>query len=338
MATENPVACRAWTARFDWQFRSNPWREDKTFGNAVIDGDQVVGYHFVNAQPIRVTEGTGRGLFGMNLYLDPAFRSSLVGLMLFKLFFSIANYDYYLTTTANPVTERIFRLLGAKGSLDGSHSWIKVLRPFTIVPAVLERAVTRGEKQSRAEARTWTPARNGPLEPAPAWESEEVMDAYEEISEFWMKIHSAFSLSTERSADFLRWRYGPGAPANQQIILRDASGKMRGWYSFRVGHRGDRFGVRLGMLLDFLTDPTDTMAVRAAATDFIARGRLEKCHILEVRGMDPRLRTVFSHSGFRRRRLEANPFLCRANTKLHSFLPDSASWHLVAGDGDAGFA
>jgi len=332
MDARRPGQGESWLRRILWQAR-NPWQADVPLG-FVLDADgEVVGYHFVIVQPLWLDGRTVPVPFALDLFVAPEWRGLGHGLALIRAIFQVAGSGPVFTTSANEVSEALWTRLGAERLPRGEASLVRFRPSLRLAVAGLERLGLR-------LPRAIPPARSRPSIPLSAdvgagWVAEPLVAPYAAAAELWARIRSSFPLATDRSSEFLTWRYAADSPGGVLIGVRRPGGPLRGWYAYRLTERGEGTRVCLFSVLDVMGPPDDREALAAVGRDVDRRVRALKADVLEVRGMRREFRRALQQAlRMHERRLPANPFLGR----LGSSAPAAEDWHLVAGDGDEGFA
>jgi hypothetical protein len=327
----------AWRQRLAWQYDANPWKDSAPCGVVLVHDGRIVGYHFGMTQPIWLGDAATVATFGLDLYIDESFRGGLDSIGLIRAIVPPGPDVLVATSSANDASMEIWLRLRAAASCHGDVALIKPVRRARLALAVAERAL-RGSPPA-VVPRPWRPRALpvAPMEPRAGWRSEALEAPFDEAAGLWCDVRRHFELSTDRDQPYLQWRYGEQSQGGTLIGLYDAAGALRAWYAFRLSDRGAMVSVRVLKLLDMVAAPDDAQAIAACVTDLTVRaGHL--AHVVEARGMRAEFRAGLRAGGFRVRRLPSNPFLIWARPRRLQALPPPAAWHLVAADGDAGFA
>lgn len=327
----------AWRQRLAWQYDANPWKDGAACGVVLVHAGHIVGYHFGMTQPLWLGDAATVATFGLDLYIDQAFRGGLDSISLIRAIVPPGPDVLVATSSANGASMEIWLRLRAAPSCHGDVALIKPVRRARLALAVAERAL-RGSPRA-VVPRPWRPRASSvaPMEPRAGWRSGPLEAPFDEAAGLWCDVRRHFELSTDRDRPYLQWRYGAQSQGGILIGLYDAAGALRAWYAFRLSDRGATVSVRVLKLLDMVAAPNDAEAIAACVTDLTARAR-HSAHVVEARGMRAEFRAGLRAGGFRARLLPSNPFLVWARPKRLQALPPPAAWHLVAADGDAGFA
>jgi len=114
---------------FEKLFFHNPWF-DKSLPSLVFEDDKgkIIGFLGVIPRPMSVRGERLRAAFGSNLVVHPDSRSTLAGLHLVKAYLAGAQ-DISLSDSANELTAKVQKGLGATTLLLESLHWSRPLRP-----------------------------------------------------------------------------------------------------------------------------------------------------------------------------------------------------------------
>jgi hypothetical protein len=156
---------------------------------------------------------------------------------------------------------------------------------------------------------------------------------WEKLAELARRHRPDHWITAERSAAYLRWRYGRRSPnhAAQLCLLRDRRGN-EGWFALQPVVRGDRTRVRGRLVLDAVW-PRDRMRVRDVVSAMMrfAEGDTDAIYLRPRPGVD----YDACWPWIIRRRREPPPVFAVA-ARGHAPLTPS-SLDLVLADGDGGF-
>lgn len=332
MDARAPGRGESWLRRLLWQAR-NPWQANIPLGLVLDAGGELAGYHFGIVQPLWLDGGTVPASFALDLFVASEWRGQHHGLELIRSVFGLAGDGPAFTTTANRTSEALWARLGAHPLPRGGSSLVRFRPSVRLLVAGVERAGLRSP---------WTPASGGSRTVAPepsdlgsGWTAEALAAPYAAAAALWSEVRPSFPLATDRSEGFLSWRYAPDSPGGVLIGVRRSGGPLRAWYACQLVGRGERTQVRLFSVLDVIGRPDDGEALAALGRDVRGRARASGADVLEARGMRREFRAALrGDAGMRERELPSNPFWAR----LRSSVPPAEGWHLVAGDGDGGFA
>lgn len=138
-----------------------------------------------------------------------------------------------------------------------------------------------------------------------------------------------------RDAAALKWCFGLGSTsADTRLIRYDKDGSLRGYVAV-VQETVPEIGLKRLKIADVLIendDPDVTKALFAAAYEY---GIAMRCHVVEIIGLPPSLRTLAEkHKPFSRP-MATQPFYCKVvNPALKDAALDSDGWYITAFDGD----
>ena len=151
-----------------------------------------------------------------------------------------------------------------------------------------------------------------------------------EIDELWETVRSMFPVIVVRDSSYLNWKYVQQPGMNYKLFLFTRKGQPVGYSVIRTTIED---GCQTGLLVDFLSAPTDFRYLVHHAVEYLADENVEriKCSAsfgpakksLKEMGFTHRetdMRLVFSVSGY---------------DGDHANLQDSEKWFVTRGDSDA---
>jgi len=142
-----------------------------------------------------------------------------------------------------------------------------------------------------------------------------------------------FENLTVRDYEYLHWRYDRNPRHSYEIILGYRGGRLAGYC---VTGETERKGLRVGLVVDILSDPEDRELAAFLVTAALETMKRAKMHIASclLPSKSP-YRPILRRLGFLipMRRF---PFIVRANSQSlpAGALADTAGWHITFGDGD----
>jgi len=238
------------------------------------------------AFPAALVAGDRRlvGLGSGSFFVEPPART--LGFHLFRKHLSTPGSSFFFSTSCNVNSGPLWKAMGAHAVPDSDVEYAFPLRLDVLLPAYLAR------RSSSALAATgarllgrWANAFPRLLTRKPATLTIEPCRDWEKLEELFRRHRPADLITTDRTAAFLRWRYGESAPNRpfDVCVFRDTQGR-EGWFALGTIRRGQ---FRGSMLLDAAW-PRDTMsfsdifraivsvaASRADAVYFQPRPRLD---------------------------------------------------------------
>ena len=190
--------------------------------------------------------GLGSGSF----FVEP--RARAAGFFLFKRYLGHPGYAFFFSTTCNANSSALWKALGASAAPHSDTEYMLPLRLEVMLPAFLTKRTSspRAAAIARVFGRCADPVRqlltrkSGELtlEPCGDWEK---------LAGLFRRHRPAQWITTDRSAPYLRWRYGPNSHNHpfEICVFRDKRGN-EGWFS--LGHiiRGRHGQIRGCVLLD----------------------------------------------------------------------------------------
>jgi len=184
------------------------------------------------------------------------------GLYLFKRYLSSPGYSFFFATTCNANSGALWRTLGGCAVPNSERGYLLPLKLEVVLPAFLT-----GRTSSRLAAgiarlvgRGADPIlkllgrrANLTIEPCRDWEK---------LAALSRRHRCAHLITTDRSAAFLRWRYGPGSPNHPYDVwlFRDKRGN-EGWFSLDTIRSGRQGEIRGCVVLDAVW-PREAMSFR----------------------------------------------------------------------------
>jgi hypothetical protein len=246
--------------RLRWLLVENPIAtEDSPLGYCVRDRTGLI--RGINLCFPSAFLAGGKRLLGLcsgSFFVEPPARS--LGFYLFKKYLSSPGYSFHFATTCNVNSEPLWRMLGGRAVPHSELEYILPLRLDGMIPAFV---ATRTSSElaagfARMIGRCANPVLRLLARSSAALTIEPCQD-WERLSELFHRHRSANHITSDRSADFLQWRYGPGSPAYpcDVYLFHDKQGN-EGWFS--LGNLIRR-GIRGPFLLDVIW-PREKMSFR----------------------------------------------------------------------------
>jgi len=207
-------------------------------------------------------------------FVEPPART--LGFYLFKRHLSRPGFAFFFSTTCNATSGALWKMLGAGAVSNSDAEYVLPLDLEVMLPSFLDgrTSSTRAANVARVVGRWAKAVRRRAAETSAGVITEPCRD-WEKLADLSRRHRSADWITTDRSAAFLQWRYGPSSPnrASDIRVFRDRRGH-EGWFVLERTIRGLRRQIRGRVLLD-ATWPRDTMSFddvlaavcRAAAPD-----------------------------------------------------------------------
>jgi hypothetical protein len=176
-----------------------------------------------------------------------------MGFFLFKNYLNSLGYSFFFSTTCNAASAAIWQKSGASAVPDSETEYILPLKLDVMLPAFL--ATRTSSRLAAGIARTFGRYANPMLHLFAQRSGKLTVERcrdWEKLSELFRRNRSQNLITTERSAQFLQWRYGPGSPNHPSdiYVFRDQLGN-EGWFSLGKMIRGrHQVQVRGYVLLD----------------------------------------------------------------------------------------
>jgi len=269
-------------------FFLSPW-SDSTLPSFVYEDERgaVVGFQGVVPRQMSLFAKPIQAAYGTGLVVHPDSRYTLAGFHLTKAFFS-GKQDLSLTDTANYVSEQVWGALGGITAVSYGTHWSRPLRPALyglhglsrFASGALSTVLTAFKPLSRAIDAFVTRLPSCPFRLSWPILAAEVPDV-DTLLVCLSDSSGLYSLQPEYKRDSLRWvldfmgqmkTYGD----LRQLVLRDQTGKMVGWYIYYVTRGGIGEVVRIGAADHAICAVLDHLFHDASARGAIAlHGRLE---------------------------------------------------------------
>jgi hypothetical protein len=318
----------------EWLLLDNPVRSPSPqYGFCVLDTSGKIRGLTLNF-PNRFLAGDQPllGLCSGSFFVEPNARSG--GFYLFRKYLSSSGYAFLFATTCNANSSILWQKLGGVAVPDSESEYILPIRCEVVFDAFLE-----GRSEGAiASALASLAGRCASAMPRFVRGSGKVRV---ERSADWGKL-SALSyrhrrrdlITSDRSASFLEWRYGPRSPnASADVCLvRDSSGH-EGWFALGTRMLGRRGQIRGSLLLDAVW-PEESMSFRDLLRAIYERAApsADAIYLPPRPGLDYR-----AHSRWIvRRRLEA-PRVWGVPSRGQAKL-EIGALDLVTADGDSGWS
>lgn len=240
-------------------FFLSPW-SNSAFPSFVFEDDRgaVVGFQGVVPRQMSLQASTVYAAYGTGLVVHPDSRSTLAAFHLLKAFFS-GKQDLSLTDTANHASQQLWMALGGIVAVSHNMHWSRPLRPAlyglhglsrfrnVTLPTALTTALRplAGAVDAFATRIPSSPFYlRSPILVAEIPDVDTILACVSDSS-------GLYSLRPEYERGSLQWLLAfmdrLKAYGNlRQVVLRDRSGKVVGWYIYYVNRGGIGEVVRIG--------------------------------------------------------------------------------------------
>jgi hypothetical protein len=190
------------------------------------------------------------GLGSGGFFVEPQART--MGFYLFKKYLKLRGYSFFFSTTCNNNSAPLWKTLGGVAVPYSDLEYILPLRLQTLLPGLLAEKTLRGAVLDIAELLgRWgdrvmqvsqQPSAGITIEPTQDWQK---------LSWMFHRYRSRDSITTDRSPEFLEWRYGQNSdPSPAGVYLfRDRRGN-EGWFALGGATRGRWRHIPTSSLLD----------------------------------------------------------------------------------------
>ncbi len=189
------------------------------------------------------------GLCSGSFFVEPQAR--MAGFYLFKKYLSCPGYSFFFATTCNTNSAPLWEKLGGCAVPNSEVEYVLPLRLDTLLPALLAEKTSSGVAAAIARmfGRWGNPLLK--LERRAANLSIEACQDWQKLAELFRRHRPKETITAERSAEFLKWRYGRNSDdyPSGVYLFRDKRGN-EGWFSLGNMMRGRRGEIRGCILLD----------------------------------------------------------------------------------------
>lgn len=190
------------------------------------------------------------GLCAGSFFVEAPARS--MGFYLFRKYLASPGYSFFFATTCNANSAGLWKSLGGRAIPDSDVEYVLPFRLDVMIPAFVA-ARTSSEVASRI-ARISGKCANPILRRLTRRPEELAVEPcrdWEKLAALARRDRTAASIASDRSAEYLQWRYGPGSPQYPCgiYLFRDKRGN-EGWFSLGNLIRGERGQIRGSVLLD----------------------------------------------------------------------------------------
>jgi hypothetical protein len=250
--------------RLQWLLIENPLTTDVSHHGFCIRDDSGVIRGLDLSFPGAFLAGDQRllGLCSGSYFVEP--QAQGMGFFLFKKYLNSSGYSFFFATTCSAASSPIWQKSGASAVPDSEMEYILPLKLDVMIPAFLSTRTS--SRLAAGIARTFGRCANLILHLLAQGSGKLTVERcqdWEKLSELFRRHRSKNLITTERSAQFLQWRYGPGSPNHPPdiYVFRDQLGN-EGWFSLgKMIRRRHQVLVRGCVLLDAIW-PREKMSFR----------------------------------------------------------------------------
>lgn len=201
------------------------------------------------------------GLCSGAFFVEPQAR--MLGFYLFKRNLSSPGYSFFFATTCNANSGPVWKAVGASSVPNCETEYVLPLRLDVMLPALLTGRTS--SRVTAAMARVFGRCANPVVQLLAQKSAELTIEPcrdWEKLSELFHRHKSPHWITTDRSPEFLRWRYSLNSPNHPTDIclFRDKRGH-EGWFSLGNIVRGRQGQIRGRVLLDAIW-PREKMRFR----------------------------------------------------------------------------
>lgn len=199
-----------------------------------------------------------RGLGASSYYVDGTAQS--MGFFLFKKVLNIPGFAFHFASTCNFDSSELWKSVGGCAVPHSETDYVLPLRMDVMMPAFIASKTNSGAAAGLARMFGWAadpilrlltrPSAGLKVEPCEDWEK---------LAELARRHGNDKVTTTDRSAAFLEWRYGPASPFYpcQVHLIRDQQGN-EGWFALIELTKGRQGAFRESSLVEAVW-PVDRM-------------------------------------------------------------------------------
>jgi len=263
-AREDPLSTEVRLQWLRWLLVENPLATAAPQHGLCIRNASGVITGFLLSFPGAFLAGDQRllGLGSGSFFVEPQART--LGLYLFKRYLNSPGYSFFFSTTCNADSGALWETLGACAVPNSDTEHILPLKLEVMLPEFLavKTSSALGVGIARVVGRCVDPVVRL-LARHPADLSVEPCRDWEKLAELFRRHRSAHWITTDRSAGFLQWRYGPRSHNHpfDICVFRDKRGN-EGWFALGSIIREFKGQIRGCVLLDAVW-PRGKMSFRA---------------------------------------------------------------------------
>jgi hypothetical protein len=229
------------------------------------------------------------GLCSGSFFVEPAARS--LGFYLFRKYLASQGCSFFFATTCNAQSGALWKNLRGCAIPNSEMEYVLPLRLDRVIPAFIAERTSSGV--ASGIARICGLAANPILRLLARHSSELTIvpcEDWEKLSELSRRHRSVNCATSDRTPEFLRWRYGPTSPLYPcgVYLFRDKQGS-EGWFSLAKMLRAGKGQIRGSVLLDAVW-PRAEMSFRSIFQQIIcvARTDAEALFFRSQTGLDDR--------------------------------------------------
>ena len=190
------------------------------------------------------------GLCSGSFFVEAPARS--MGFYLFRKYLGTPGYSFFFATTCNATSGELWKTLGGSAVPNSETEYFVPLRLDVMIPAFLAKRTSSAVSSGigRLSGRCVNPILRLLTRTAAGLTIEPCQD-WDKLAELSRRHRPKEHITSDRSAAFLRWRYGPASPVYpcNIYLFRDARGN-EGWFSLGKLVRGEQGQIRASVLLD----------------------------------------------------------------------------------------
>jgi hypothetical protein len=203
-----------------------------------------------------------------SFFVEPPARP--LGLYLFRKYLGSPGYSFFFSTTCNAQSGELWRKLGGCAVPNSEIEYVLPLRLDVMIPAIVDTMTSSDAVSGIARicGRFANPILRLITRPSAKLAIEPSQD-WEKLSELSRRYRSPSFITGDRSAEFLRWRYGSASPLYPCgiYLFRDNQGN-EGWFSLGNVLRGGQQQICGSILLDAIW-PREKMSFRGILEEIL---------------------------------------------------------------------
>ena len=257
--------------RLRWLLLENPvTAEGPQYGFCVRDNQGIIrGLTLCFPEAFLAADRRLLGLCSGSFFVEPSAR--ILGFYLFKKrYLNLSGYSFFFATTCNTNGAALWQTLGGCAVPNSETEYILPLRLDKLLPTLVNgRTSSRvALGMARAAGRCFNPILRV-LERQSADLTVQPCQDWQKLSDLFHRHRSTKWITTDRSAEFLRWRYEQSSPhyPSDTYLFSDKRGN-EGWFALGTTIRGRQDQIRGSLLLDAIW-PREKMSFKAVFSGIV---------------------------------------------------------------------
>ena len=244
--------CLSTHRRLEWLLTENPLTGAASQYGLCVRNVSGVLKGIVLSFPGAFLAGDQRllGLGSGSFFVEP--RARALGFYLFRRYLNSPGYSFFFSTTCNANSAPLWEAVGARAVPNSDTEYMLPLKLEVMLPAFLAKRTSNAF--AAGVARIVGRFANPVLQLLPRKSTALIVEPcrdWGKLAELFRRHRPADRITTDRSAEYLQWRYGESAHNRpfDICVFRDRRGH-EGWFSLGNIARGRQRQIRGCVLLD----------------------------------------------------------------------------------------